>query len=51
MIRNIKMEKINFEEAMNELEVSVKKLECGNMSLVGRFCGARVRLRTLIIMF
>ena len=27
------MEKINFEEAMSALEVSVKKLECGNMSL------------------
>ena len=27
------MEKINFEEAMNELELSVRKLEAGNMSL------------------
>jgi exodeoxyribonuclease VII small subunit len=27
------MEKINFEEAMNELELSVKRLEGGNMSL------------------
>ncbi len=27
------MEKINFEEAMNELELSVKRLEAGNMSL------------------
>ena len=27
------MEKINFEEAMGELELSVKRLEAGNMSL------------------
>ena len=27
------MKKINFEEAMNELELSVKRLEAGNMSL------------------
>ena len=27
------MEKINFEKAMDDLELSVKKLEAGNMSL------------------